>query len=131
MRAVAVCCRSRPAWACGFAALSTLQSPHRAVEAMKPSDELYTFGVTLNQDFFRYGSRLEDIVKGALLDMLPADRRALKRQIDGWLEAGVSNADLEDMFAQTPADMYVKGDVSRFYRMIRDTVVEIEAKRRW
>ena len=98
---------------------------------MKPSDELYTSGVTLNQDFFRYGSRLEDIVKGALLDMLPADRRALKRQIDGWLEAGVSNADLEDMFAQTPADMYVKGDVSRFYRMIRDTVVEIEAKRRW
>ena len=27
---------------------------------MKPSDELYTFGVTLNQDFHLYGSRPED-----------------------------------------------------------------------
>ena len=96
---------------------------------MKPSDALFTFGGYLNQDFDRYGSRLEDIVRGALLDMQPATRRALLREIDGWLEAGVSNADLEDMFRQTPADMYVKGDVSQFYRTIRDAVVEIEGER--
>ncbi len=95
---------------------------------MKPSDELYTFGVTLNQDFHLYGSRPEDWIRGALLDMQPASRRALRRQIDGWLEAGVSNADLEHMFKQTPADMYVKGDVSVFYRMIRDTIEELERR---
>lgn len=65
------------------------------MKAMKPSAELYTFGVTLNQDFPLYGPRPEDWIRGALVDMLPVDRRALKRQIDGWLAAGVSNADLE------------------------------------
>ena len=100
------------------------------MKAMKPSAELYTFGVTLNQDFPLYGPRPEDWIRGALVDMLPVDRRALKRQIDGWLAAGVSNADLEVMYRQTPSDMYVKGNMSRFFRMIRDTIEEIEAKRR-
>ena len=98
---------------------------------MKPSAALFTFGGYLNQDFDRYGSRLEDIIRGALLDMQPAARRNLLREIDGWLEAGVSSAELEDMFRQTPADMYVTGDASQFYRTIRDAIVAIEGERRW
>lgn len=85
---------------------------------MKASSELQSFGAALNQDFWRYGPRPEDWIRGALGMMSRERQLKLKRTIEDLLDAGTSGEELYEMFKSTPADLYIQGDARAFFRMI-------------
>ena len=89
---------------------------------MKASPELLSFGAALNQDFWRYGPRPEDWIKGALSMMSRERQLLLKRTIEQLLDAGTSGEKLYEMFKSTPADIHIQGDVRTFFQMIVDAI---------
>jgi hypothetical protein len=90
---------------------------------MQIPDEFYEFCLYLHQDSFDfYGREPQDLATGALRFVPKEKHAALRAFLDHLLTGNYSDAQLQEIYRSTDADIGFRSGLRYFLALVRDTI---------
>jgi hypothetical protein len=93
--------------------------------AMQIPEEFYDFCLYLHQDsMVVYGSKIEDVISGALQHMDKERRANLRKYISQLLAGEYSDTELQEIYRATDAELGIRNEngIRHFLALVRDTI---------